>query len=377
MEKISIIIPVYKVENYLEQCLKSVMNQTLEDIEIIVVDEGEYDRCREIIDEAAAKDKRIIALHDKHGGYGNSVNSGIARATGKYIGFVESDDFIEPWMYEILYNKAEELNADITKSAFYYFFDNKKEELAPLMSVLRRDLPKNKAFTLEEYPVLLATHPSIWTGLYKREWLQNTGIQFLPKGAYLDIRFRFETLMKAAKIAWIDEATYHWRLTNPTSTNASWNINAALERWEFLHAQFIEKPNLWKRFAPYMLVEEYKNLFGKYSLRNCTSGQRKQIREYHKLYSNDMIKACPFLSDEIKRRYLNGSLGWLAIKRGFSKLKDILRKVEFREFSIAIWLASLITKQLTWIVTIPFFAFWVLQLWNPVCDVLKILKKGK
>lgn len=358
MPKVSIIVPVYKVENYLERCLKSIMQQTLEDIEIIVADEGDQDRCWEIISNAAAQDPRIVTLHEKHGGYGNSVNAGIDRATGEYIGFVESDDFIEPNMYELLYAKGKELDADIVKSPFFYYYNESREHIAPLTLELCNALPKDQVFTLEQYPVMVSMHPSIWSAIYKAEWLKDTGIRFLEKGAYLDIRFRFETLMSAKRIAWIDDCTYHWRRTNPTSTNAVWNLNAALERWEFLHDQFRDKPDLWKIFAPYMIREEYLNLFSKYSLKSCTSAQRKKIREYRALYSDIEIELCPFLNDDNKKFYLRGNLSCLAVKRGIRKLYDWVGKDEFEKLSIAVWFAALITGKLVAAATVLFALYW-------------------
>lgn len=116
--KVSIIVPVYKVEKYLVQCLDSIVGQTLKDIEIIIVDEGDKDACRYIIDHYEQADKRVIAIHEKNGGYGASVNKGLAIAKGEYIGIVESDDFIAPEMYEEMYNYAKKLDADIVKTPY-------------------------------------------------------------------------------------------------------------------------------------------------------------------------------------------------------------------------------------------------------------------
>lgn len=94
--KISVIVPIYKVEKYLVQCIDSILNQTLKDIEVILVDEGDRDACRFIIDHYEQNDKRVKAIHEKNGGYGASVNKGMEIAVGEYISIIESDDFIEP-----------------------------------------------------------------------------------------------------------------------------------------------------------------------------------------------------------------------------------------------------------------------------------------
>ena len=111
--KVSIIIPVYKTEKFLRKCLDSVVNQTLQDIEIIIVDEGDMDECRSIIDEYERNDSRIKTIHEKNGGYGVSINKGFDLATGEYIGIVESDDFVDENMFEDLYKIAKDSDADI------------------------------------------------------------------------------------------------------------------------------------------------------------------------------------------------------------------------------------------------------------------------
>ena len=114
--KISIVMPTYNVEKYFRQCLDSIINQTLFDIEIIPVDDGSPDNCGAIMDEYAAKDSRIKPIHQKNGGYGKAVNAGINIATGEYIGILESDDFTKTTMLEDLYNIAEKNSAEVVKS---------------------------------------------------------------------------------------------------------------------------------------------------------------------------------------------------------------------------------------------------------------------
>ena len=103
-EKISIIIPVYNVEKYLRRCLNSIINQTYKDIEIILVDDGSTDNSGKICDEYKEKDNRIVVIHKENGGLSDARNAGIDIAKGKYIGFIDSDDFADIRMYEIIYN---------------------------------------------------------------------------------------------------------------------------------------------------------------------------------------------------------------------------------------------------------------------------------
>lgn len=385
MPKISVIVPVYKVENYLAQCLDSILAQSLEDIEIIVIDEGDKDRCREIIDIYEKLDPRIVAIHEHNGGYGNSVNKGIDIARGKYIGIVESDDIIEPDMYELLYDQAETLQAQITKAPFYYCWDRDSELvgeredrfgsiLAPMMENCLDLLPTDRVFTLRQYPILLAAHPSIWSAIYDAEWLRSTGIRFLSKGAYVDIQFRFQTLMAAERIAWCDDPVYFWRIGNPSSTNAKWNMKAALDRWEFLHAQFKDDPALWEAFAPYMLVEEKKNLFDKYG-RNCTAEQRKKIKEYLSLYPRTVITANPWISPEVKGDFLLGNPDYLWVKRHTRHFFDELQ-IDWRQKQFwQIWLAPILILALLksgWLTLLWGDAFNTFLVW-PVTAVVCLL----
>lgn len=330
--KVSVIVPVYKVENYLTQCLDSIVNQTLKDIEIIVIDEGDKDRCREIIDYFESIDGRIVAVHEKQGGYGNSVNRGFELAHGEYISIIESDDFIEKDMLEKLYAQITRFDADIVKSPYYEYRTQDDEKIVPIIKDLIEQLPENKAFELKNYPILLSTHPSIWAGLYKTEWLKKTGIKFLTKGAYLDIKFRFETLLSAKKICWLSKPFYHWRVTNPTSTNASWNLKAALERWDYIHSCFEDRPELWASLSTYMLPEENLNLFIRYKLFGCTPEQRKKIKKYKNMYPTTVIKYCPYICAEYKNNLL-GNLDVIFCKRVFKRLYRVLTSIQIRHFS--------------------------------------------
>ena len=110
--KVSIIVPVYNVEKYLSACLESLAAQTLEEVEIVAVNDGSTDGTGDIIDEYVASDARFKVIHKPNSGYGDSMNKGLEAATGDYIGIVESDDWIDPNMYEVLYQTAEAENLD-------------------------------------------------------------------------------------------------------------------------------------------------------------------------------------------------------------------------------------------------------------------------
>ena len=125
--KVSVVVPIYNVEKYLRQCLDSIVNQTLKDIEIICVDDGSTDSSPEIIQEYAAKDSRVKVITKPNSGYGNSMNRGFDLAEGEYVGIVESDDYAELDMFEKLYQRAEKNKLDVVKSGYYFYYSVPKE----------------------------------------------------------------------------------------------------------------------------------------------------------------------------------------------------------------------------------------------------------
>ena len=127
MPKVSIIVPTYNVENYLRECMDSIVGQTLKDIEIICINDGSTDKSLEILKNYAAKDPRIIIVDKKNEGYGVGMNIGLERASGEYIGIVEPDDFVPANMYEDLYNAAKKNDLDFVKADFYRFTGNEED----------------------------------------------------------------------------------------------------------------------------------------------------------------------------------------------------------------------------------------------------------
>ena len=210
MPKISIIMPTYNVEKYFRQCIESVINQTLEDIEIIPVDDGSPDNCGEIMDEYAKNDKRIKPIHQENGGYGKAVNTGITAATGEYIGIVETDDFIEADMYEKLYDRAKKMEADVCKCDFkFYFGGNRYKKHDNLAKVAE----EGKIFTLKENPLIMKYHVSIWSAIYKKSYLDENNIRILESkdASYQDMPFAAEVYAKGAKITVLHEALINYR----------------------------------------------------------------------------------------------------------------------------------------------------------------------
>ena len=219
--KISVIMPSLNVEDYMEECLKSVLNQTFTDIEVICVDAGSTDNTLNIIKKLQKEDKRIKLLKSDKKSYGYQMNIGIEKARGNYISIVETDDFIEEDMLEKLYNLSENNSVDIIKANFCYLNDYDKNNIISIKDDSKEKLVCDTTFKLTEQPLFIEGHPSIWAGIYSKEFLINNNIKFKeePKGGWVDNPFFFETALKADKIRYVDEIVYNYRITNPNSSS--------------------------------------------------------------------------------------------------------------------------------------------------------------
>ena len=237
MAKISVIVPIYGVEKYLKECLDSIINQTFKDLEIILIDDGSKDSCPHIIDEYAEKDSRIIAVHKSNSGYGHSCNVGLDKASGNYIAIVESDDFIDKKMFEDLYKIAEEYDSDIVKSGFYDNLQSKilircrQEEFSKI-------IPTDRSFTIKECPLFLSYHPSIWSCIYKREFLNKHNIRFLeaPGSGWTDNLFQVQTLCLAEKINYTIKPYYYWRRLYKNGSDALKDYTIPFKRTNEIHS---------------------------------------------------------------------------------------------------------------------------------------------
>ena len=185
MEKpsVSVIVPVYKTEKYLERCVCSLQNQTLQDIEIILVDDGSPDNCPDMCDQFAAHDSRIKVVHKKNGGLSSARNAGMKVASGKYIGFVDSDDDVEPDMFASMLKEAENNAADFVMSDYIRILSN--GERALVSTNLRSGVYEKADLKREIYPALIMGENvdygpilSVWHCMYNRKFLMANNITF-------------------------------------------------------------------------------------------------------------------------------------------------------------------------------------------------------
>lgn len=232
MIKVSVIIPVYNVRTYLCQCLDSVLAQTLDDLEIICIDDGSTDGCAAILDAYAVADHRVRVFHQTNGGYGKAMNFGINQAAGEYIGIVESDDSVSPDMYASLYESGEKYNLDIVKSDYYLCYGN--ERILNHNEIYERYY--NRVLYKQNYVAYFLFTMCNWTGIYRRQFLLENRIyhQETPGASYQDNGFWMQVMGQAQSAMWINKAFYLYRQDNPdASVRSTGKMMAMMNEFDY------------------------------------------------------------------------------------------------------------------------------------------------
>lgn len=298
MKKVSLIIPVYNSEKYLAKCLKSACNQTYRNMEIICVDDGSTDASGRIVDEFAARDARIVAIHQKNQGESAARNRGLQIASGEYIGFMDCDDWIESDMYESLVTELEKEDADIAISG--WFKDTDRESIP----IKNEKEVEDKVFTRDKLLKYLYERDSyrefayMWDKLYKRELLFDSNSALILFDSQLilggDVLYLGRVALNVKKAVYMDKPFYHY-LQRQDSGCHSKDIN---KRIDWLKAyikliaiyenNYIEKyvVDLLKRFLVYhsanvaQMAYEQNNAEG---LLYCKEIIEKYKEEYQRL----------------------------------------------------------------------------------------------
>lgn len=213
---ISIVVPVYKVEKYLNKCVDSILNQTYKDLEIILVDDGSPDGCPQICDDYAKKDSRIKVVHKKNGGLMSARQTGLEAAAGAYIGFVDGDDWIEPDMYMHFYHAVSKYQPDIVVSEFYS--ENENELVTSNQNLSKPFFTKDEMIQ-EVYPFMLykapyfhfGVFPCCWAKLYKKDLLEKC-LYSVPLETKIgeDAAFTYPCFLLAERLAYVDKPCYHY-----------------------------------------------------------------------------------------------------------------------------------------------------------------------
>ncbi len=217
--KLSIIVPVYGVEKYIDKCLNSLVKQSLKEIEIIVVNDGTKDNSQKIVDKYVKKyPDKIKSYIKENGGQGSARNYGLKKASGEYIGYVDSDDFVEKDMYKKLYNKAKENNYDIVVCGNYNVSeDYQNKNIDAFINNYNTDLEN-----------IFFGKMAVWNKIYKRDILIKNKLEFKEKVWYEDLAFTLKAIMNSNTFAFIDEPLYDYLIREGSTMNNS-NVQRNLE----------------------------------------------------------------------------------------------------------------------------------------------------
>lgn len=227
---ISVIVPVYKTESYLARCINSIINQTYKNLEIILIDDGSPYQCGMICDEYAARDPRIKVIHQQNAGLSTARNAGLKIASGHYIGFVDSDDWIDADMFEILYKGASTFKAQIAICGFYYAGGRKHKEVREKDITLynRRDALNN---LLRDETV--TNH--VWNKLFKKELFE--GIYFPDGRNYEDRVVTYKLFEKAERIVFLNSSKYYY-LRRDDSITGAWTVKSQMDKTILMYERY-------------------------------------------------------------------------------------------------------------------------------------------
>lgn len=218
--EISVLVPIYNVERYLEQCLDSLVAQTFTDFEAILINDGSTDSSRAIIQRYLDADARFRVIDKPNSGYGASMNRGLDEALGTYVAILESDDFFAPGALELLHDTAVREESDVVKANFWLYWSVPQERREEFKIVLPHMAGKTTRPASDDDKTIFYQKPSIWSALYLRSFLDGGGIRFLetPGASYQDASFNFKVWALAERATYVDEPILSYRQDNEASS---------------------------------------------------------------------------------------------------------------------------------------------------------------
>ena len=303
MVKVSLLIPIYNAARYLRICLDSVMAQTLSDIEVICINDGSSDESLSIVREYMAKHPMIRLVDKRNSGYGHSLNEGLKVAKGKYVGIVESDDFVEPQMFECLYNQAEQSEAEVIKSNFFSFYSSKGNSFYEMLA----SCPYGRIFEPVCIPQIFFGEIYLWTGLYRLDFLKENDIWFneTPGASFQDVSFTFKVYASTKRMMAIRDAFYHYRKDNAdSSVNSPDKVYCIcdefeeIRRWLSIHRNVAEKTRL---VVPYMQFKRYMATYDRIAQCHKRDFLSRMISEFSEMRRYGEIETFYWQTEEWER----------------------------------------------------------------------------
>ena len=303
-ELISVIVPIYKVEAYLERCIRSIVNQTYKNLEIILVDDGSPDSCPDICDVWKEKDDRIKVIHKKNGGLSDARNAGMQIMTGTYISYIDSDDWVANDMYEKMMYAIKKKDADICECQFEKtagIVKSNKEQKTDKVTILKKE-EALKAVVEEKI------NPVVWNKIYKREIVDQL---YFEKGKYNEDEFwTYQVVEKAEKIVQIEDVGYYYFFREDSIINETYSIR----RLDALEA----------RYQRMKYLEKYPEIYGiakRQLVFNCMYHYQKGLRflsdsdlKTLKLKVKAIYKDIPIDKNDIKE-YTKKEKIWFSISK--------------------------------------------------------------
>lgn len=303
--KVSIIIPVYNVEQYLVECLNSAVNQTLRDIEIICVNDGSKDSSLEILLDYANRDCRVKIIDKDNAGYGHTMNLGMDMASGEYIGIIESDDYVDLHMYEDLYKIAQENRLDWIKADFNRFIIDTGCIVNTYNDVAKKKEYYNRVISPEEEPFSFRFIMNTWSGIYSRQFLVSNNIrhQETPGASFQDNGFWFQSMIYAKRIYVVDRPYYMNRRDNPNSSvYDKGKAECIIEEYNYIYNILCKDKEKLQIFVPQYNLKKYHNYMFHYNriANECKLEFLEKIsKEFKSALDNGDINPKFFLSYEM------------------------------------------------------------------------------
>ena len=295
-ELISVLVPIHNTEKYLEECLRSIMNQTYKNLEILCIDSS-TDNSAEIVKNLAKEDERIIYVFDPNGSYGHKLNVAMEKATGAYVAIVDSDDYLELNMYERLLEVMKEHDVDFVKSDYSSFYVKNGENIVYEYNVGAADEAYyNVVFNMSEKPnIVYQNSVAIWSALYKKSFIDKNQIKVneSPGASFQDTGFAVLTHLFAEKMYYLNESFYRYRTDNAGSSVKSKSKNLIIaDEWKFIDKE----------------IERIKNL----SEEALLGARIKKIVAYQwnydRLDSEGSIEFAEYVHEELEKQYVETGL---------------------------------------------------------------------
>ena len=264
---LSVIMPSLNVGAYIEECVESVCRQTLQDIEILCVDAGSTDGTLEKIQAFAQKDPRVRIIHSDKKSYGYQMNLGLDAARGAYIGIVETDDWIEPDMFESMYRAAKEHSADVVKCNYYWYTTQQGKQSKPFENLAKCTYGKVFCPRTDDRTIFTTT-PAIWSGIYAKDMLTQQGIRFheTPGASFQDTSFHFMVCTVSQRCLLLDRYLHHYRKDNAgSSVHSKGKVFCVSDEMHYYERFLEEHPQYKEDIYSFYLALKYEKYRWNYS----------------------------------------------------------------------------------------------------------------